>query len=136
MNTKLYVIISALLVAGCANSPNGGSQPAVVTGPPMRTGGPNWEEVDKTVQRIKERESGKPRLVETDRKVEQGFFAMPDADYATALASARDEVKKANPKYSESAVETEAIKRADDAKRSYEHAHSSTATSTYEWKKP
>jgi hypothetical protein len=136
MNTKICIVICALFLAGCANSPNGGSQPAVVTGPPMRTGGPNWEEIDKSVQRIKERESGKPRLVETDRKVEQGFFPMSDADYAAALASARDEVRKANPKMSESAVETEAIKRADDAKRSYEHSHSSTATSTYEWKKP
>src|SRR3954467_8008416 len=112
-------------VAGCAspgtNAPN----------PPMRPGGPNWEEVDKSVQRVKERESGKARLVETERTQEQGFRAMSDEEYAAAFDSARLEVRKSNPKMSETDLEKEAAKRADEAKRQYERAVHSSASSTY-----
>lgn len=127
MKTPFLVLL--LPLAGCATSP-----PA--DNPPMPPGGPNWEEVDKSVQRIKEREKDKGHLVETERKVEQGSPTMSDTDYAAALDSARDEVRKANPKMSDSDVENEATKRADKAKRQYESSLSTSASSSYEWKKP
>jgi len=102
----------------------------------MRAGGPNWEEVDKSVQRVKERERSKARLVETGRTQEQGFRQMSDEDYAAALESAREDVRKASPKISDGDLEKEAVKRADEAKRKYELSVSSSASSTYEWKKP
>jgi hypothetical protein len=126
---KTFAVSALLVLSGCATAPSDSN-------PPMRAGGPNWEEVDKSVQRIKERENQKGRLVETERKVEQGFLPMSDVDYSAALASARDEVRKANPKMSEGEVEAEAITRADQAKWRYEHSPSTRASSTYEWKTP
>jgi hypothetical protein len=58
---------------------------------------------------------------------------MPDGDYAAALASAADEVRKANPKLSDSEVETEAVKRADEAKRKYENSYRTTTTTSVKW---
>ena len=122
--------LATLLVAGCASST---SAPPPE---PLSGKGPNWEEIDKTVQRVKEREKNKGQLVETERTTEQGFFPMSDADYAAALDSARADVRKANPKMSDADVETEAVKKADAAKYAAEHAYSARASSTYEWKKP
>lgn len=121
-------IVLAFLT-GCASLP---PEP----NPPMRSGGPDWSEVDKSVQRIKEREKNKPRLVETERMQDQGFRKMSDEDYTAVLDAARDDARKANPKSSADDLEKEATKRADEAKRQYEHAVSSSASSSYEWKKP
>lgn len=116
-------------LAGCATT-------SPVDNPPMRPGGPNWEEIDKSVQRIKDREKNKPRLVETARHEEQGFARMTDEDYASVLDAARVDVRKANPKMSDADIETEATKRADQAKRDYERSFSRSAGSTLEWKRP
>lgn len=137
-----FTLLCLPLLAGCASSDSSTSASAPVppagntaqNSPPART--PNWEEIDKTVQRVKTREQQKPRLVETSRNTEQGFFPMSDADYTAALDSARADVRKANPKWSDSAVETEAVKRADAAKASAEHSYSSRASSTFELQKP
>ncbi len=118
------------VLAGCAST----SSPEA--NPPMRAGGPNWEEVDKSVERIKEREKNKARLVESTRSEEQGFRPMTDDEYAAALDAARADVKKANPKMSDGDVEKEAAKRADQAKRQAELTFSRSAGSTYELKKP
>src|SRR5262245_40062356 len=119
----------SLLLAGCASAPQ-------AENPPMRAGGPNWEEVDKSVQRIKDRERNKPQLVETGRTQEQGFRQMSDDDYVAALDAARSEVKKANPKMTDADVENAATKQADHAKWVYEHSVSSSASSSYELKRP
>lgn len=104
--------------------------------PPMRAGGPNWEDVDRSVERLKERERNRSQLVETGRTQELGLQTMSDEDYATVLEAARGDVKKANPKMSDKEVEKAATKKADEAKRQYGHAVSGSASSTYEWKKP
>lgn len=103
---------------------------------PMRPGGPDWAAVDKSVERVKERERNKPRLTETERTSEAGFPTMTDEDYATALDTARGEVKKANPKMSESDIETEATKRAEEAKRQHENTFSRSTSVKYELKTP
>lgn len=98
--------------------------------------GPNWNEIDRTVERVKAREQAKRRFVETERTVEAGFFPMTDEEYAKALDDARAEIKKANPKMSEADVESEAVKRADEARRRHEHTFTRRASSTYELKTP
>lgn len=103
---------------------------------PMRPGGPDWAAVDKSVERVKERERNKPRFVETERTNESGYFAMTDEEYATALDTARGEVRKANPKMSDSDVEAEATKRADEARRQHENTFSQRSSVKYEFKKP
>jgi cob(I)alamin adenosyltransferase len=55
---------------------------------------------------------------------------------AAALAVARTEVRRANPKMADADVEKEATKQADHAKWVYKLSISSTASSSYEWKKP
>lgn len=100
----------------------------------MRPGGPDWSKVDKTVERVKEREQNKPKLVETARTEEAGVRQMTDEEYAQALDDARAEIRKANPKLSEAEVETQATARADEARRhpiSYR-----SASSTYELQRP
>jgi len=124
---------AALLTAGCASAPE---EIAEKDNPPMRPGGPNWEEIDKSVQRIKDREQGKPRLVETERSQEQGFRKMSDDDYTAALDDARAEIKKAHPKMTDAEVEKLAGKRADEAKSAYERTVFNSASSSYEVKKP
>jgi hypothetical protein len=59
---------------------------------------------------------------------------MSDADYQAALDSARAEVKKAIPKWPDADVETEATKRADQAKYQAEHILSTRASSSFEVK--
>ena len=127
MKTPLILVV--LLVTGCASQPT-------VENPPMRPGGPNWAEVDKSVQRIEERKKNEPRFVETARTQDQGFSKMSDDDYASVLNAARSDVRKENPKMSDGDLETEATKRADEAKRKYELTFSRSASSTYEWKEP
>jgi hypothetical protein len=133
MNTRLTSILIATLLAGCESRVE--SIPEK-TNPPMRPGGPNWNEVDKSVQRIKEREQGRGRLVETASSTEQGFHPMSDDDYAAILESARADIRKSTPKISVADLEQQATKRADQAKHDYEHAVASRASSSYEWKKP
>jgi outer membrane murein-binding lipoprotein Lpp len=107
MNAALPALIGAALLAGCATEVE---KIPEHTNPPMRPGGPNWEEVDKSVQRIKDREAGRPRLVETVRATEQGFHEMSADDYAAALDAARADLRKANPKISDSDLEQQATK--------------------------
>lgn len=126
----LAVMFTLASLAGCA------SPVKVDSNPPMRPGGPNWEEVDRTAQRVKEREQNKPRLVEVERSQEQGFRRMSDEDYAAELDRARAEAKKADPKRADAEIEKEAVRRADEARRGYERSVQSSASSTYEWKKP
>jgi hypothetical protein len=95
--------------------------------------GPNWDEVDKTIERVRERERTKLRAIETKRTVESGFFVMTEEEYAAAL-TARGEVRKANPALSESEVEAEATKRADEAKRHHDASFQRRASSTFEIK--
>lgn len=126
---KTPFILVVVLVTGCSSQPH-------AENPPMRPGGPNWVEVDKSVQRIKERKANKPLLVETERTQDQGFGKMSADDYASVLDAARSDVRKENPKMSDGDIENEATKRADEAKRKYELTFSRSAGSTYEWKKP
>ena len=133
MNTTLTIALGALLLAGCASQSH---SPGTNVAPPLRASGPNWDAIDGTVQRVKERERAKLQAVETERTVESGFFAMTDEEYAVALESARAEVRKSNPKMPESDVESEAVKRADEAKRRHEQTFTRRASSTYEIKRP
>jgi hypothetical protein len=129
----LLFLLFAAGVAGCASS---NAPPSVAVDPPANAGrGPNWEEIDKTVQRVRAREEDKPRLVETSRTTDTGFRTMTDDEYTTQLEKAREEVRKASPKMAAKDVEAEATKRADAAKRSYERSVSTRASSTYEVKK-
>ena len=124
------LLVASILLAGCASTPR------VEDNPPMRSGGPNWDEVDKTVQRVKERERPKSAVVETERTAEAGFFVMTDEEYAAALEAARTEVRKAHPKWSDPEVEAEATKRADQAKRRQEASFTRRSTSKFEIKSP
>lgn len=112
-------MVLAILVAGCTSAPRVDPPPSASVAP---TTGPNWAEIDRTVERIKEREKNKRahRTVETESKTEHGFFPMTEAEYATAFANASNELRKANPKWTEAEIEAEARKRADDAKRRHE----------------
>ena len=58
---KMLSLLVGLFVVGCASQ-------SQVENPAMRPGGPDWAEVDKSVQRIKERERNKARFVETKGK--------------------------------------------------------------------
>jgi hypothetical protein len=102
----------------------------------MPPGGPNWEEVDKSTSRMKERERSKPRLVEMERTVERGYLPMTEEEYKCALDSAREEVRQANPKWSDREIEDEARKRADAAKAKHESSYTLRESVKYEWKKP
>jgi hypothetical protein len=133
MKATITVALGALCVAGCASSSRFPGKPVA---PVPGAGSPNWDEVDKTVQRVRERERAKLQAVETERTVEAGFFAMTDDEYASALESARSEIRKANPKMPEDEVESEAIKKADEAKRRHELSFTRRASSTYELKRP
>lgn len=132
MKAALTLVLGFLFVAGCASTTE---KPATSAGSP-RTTGPNWEAVDKTVERVRARERAKLQAVETERTVEAGFFPMSDEEYAAALDSARAEIRKANPKMSDGDVESEATKRADEAKRRHEATFTRRASSTYELKRP
>ncbi len=121
------------MLAGCASPSH---SPSATIATPQRAGSPNWDAIDGTVQRVKERERTKLQAIETERTVESGYFAMTDEEYATALESARSEVRKSNPKLPESEVESEAVKKADEAKRRHEQSFTRRASSTYELKRP
>jgi hypothetical protein len=133
MKTALTIALGLFFVAGCASSSH---SPSTTVGPPPNTARPNWDAVDKTVQRVRERERAKLQAVETERTVESRFLAMTEEEYAAALDSARSEVRRSNPKMSEGDVEAEAVKRADEAKRSHEQSFTRRASSTYELKRP
>lgn len=124
------LLLLATLLAGCATTQRPDDTP-------MRAGGPDWAAVDKSVERVKERERNKPRLVvESERTAEAGYFAMTEDEYATALDTARAEIKKANPKMSDRDVETEASKRADEARRKHENTYQQRVGVSYEFKRP
>lgn len=125
-------IAVVLLCAGCALK----ESKIAADSRPMPPGGPDWTKVDESAARAKAREESKPRLVETQRTEERGYLKMTDEEYAKVLACALDEVRRANPSWSELAVETEARKRADQAKWDQENSYTVRSSSTYEWKSP
>jgi hypothetical protein len=129
VSVVLLVAVSLLHNLGCASSSR---SPSASDVPPPRAGGPDWEEVDKTVARVKERERVRKSAVTTTYSTESGFFPMTDDEYAAALESARAEVRKANPDLSASDVESEAVKRADEAKRQQDMAFTGRAKATVE----
>lgn len=53
----LLLISTVLGLAGCATKSETVSQTADAKSPPMKEGGPNWSEIDKTVERVKAREA-------------------------------------------------------------------------------
>lgn len=124
----------ALQCAACVSSLETRRATAPVA--PANGSGPNWNEIDRTVQRVKEREGSKLRLVETERTTSSGFAKMTDEEYAAALETAREEISKANPKLSDRDVEAAAVKQADEAKRRAELTYTQSASSTYEVKRP
>ena len=126
---KTPLVLALVLLAGCAHKKQ-------AQNPPMPPGGPNWAEVDKSAQRVKEREQNKPRFVETKRVEEEGFLKMSDKDYADALEDAKLAVRKEHPDWSASDVEREATKRSDQARIRYESSYSKRSSSTYELKTP
>lgn len=127
---RAVLILGAACGGGCASGPVGSS---VASEPPMRGSGPNWDEVDRGTERRRARTSqGSPGPTVT-KSVEQGFFTMSDADYETALNQAREDVRKADPRMSADAVEAEAVKRADKAKREYEHTYQTRSSVGVEW---
>ncbi len=129
---KTVAPLLALLLSACASTPRADT----AANPPMRPGGPDWDAVDRSTQRTKEREENRPRLVETARSQEQGFRTMSDDDYAAALDAARADLRKANPKISDGDLEQQAAQRADHAKWQYEHSPYSSASSSYELQRP
>jgi hypothetical protein len=97
----------------------------------------NWEEIDKSTQRTKERvlkkqEQPRPAITST---VESGFLPMSEDDYASAKTKAADEIRKANPKMSDSEVDSAAEARAEKEKRLYEQTFRTRSSVSYEWKK-
>jgi hypothetical protein len=131
MKTVFVVILTLLLATACETSSR--TSATDVRAHPSSSG-PNWEEIDKTVQRVNDRKQTKGRLVETERTTEAGFFPMTEEEYAEALETARAEVRKEKPKLAESEVETEAVKRADQAKTRQEQAFTQRASSRFEYK--
>jgi hypothetical protein len=129
----------AVAVASCATT-QASKEPAVVVRPfpaqPEKKPTPlDWQEIDKSTQRTKARALAKPEKAHTvTDKVESGFLPMSEDDYARAKTKAMDEVRKANPKMSESDVESAAVARADQEKREYEQVYRTRASTSYEWK--
>lgn len=95
----------------------------------------NWEEVDRSTARTKERGEKKPADVTKTDTVEQGFLKMSTDDYVSALASAMSDVRQEHPDWSQAAVETEAVRRADEAKRKYESSYSTRTSTEVKWSK-
>jgi hypothetical protein len=137
MKTGLVFVFSLLALAGCVSAPEGATSSAHGPSPAPAPEKINWTEVDKSSARVKEREKAKPasNVTVTDN-VESGFFLMSDDDYETALTSATEEIRKANPKMSDSEVEIEAGKRADEARRKYENSYRTRASTSVQWKSP
>jgi len=131
-------IFCLLGLAGCTSLPDGKTVPAetAASTPAPRPQNINWEEVDKSTARSKERQQKSAWAKTESSSVERGYFSMSDEDYAAALASATDEIKKANPKLSDSDVETKARERADDAKRKYENSYTTRASTSVKWTSP
>lgn len=138
MKALLQVVVLSgvvgLLFTSCASSPE--ARQATTPGAAVSAAGPNWSEIDRTVERVRQREESKLRLVETERTTSEGFGKMTDEEYAAALDSARDEVRKAHPKLSDADVEAAAVKQADEARRAVERTFTRSASSTFELKRP
>jgi hypothetical protein len=139
MNSRGLIIVAFVTLAGCTTAPDTEPAAARASAPTPAPEKINWEEVDKSTARVKERKNRESdRKVTTTETVEQGFLPMSDDEYVAALTSATEEVRKANPKMSDWEVDTEARKRADEAKRQYENSFRTRAsTSTkVEWSSP
>lgn len=133
------VVLGLLAMAGCASAPTtkstAGKNPLAAS-PSPQPQNINWEEVDKSTARTREREKKSAWTKTESTQVESGYFPMSDEDYASALASATNEIRQANPKLSESEVETKARERADEARRKYESAHTTRASTSVKWTSP
>ena len=126
------MLLGVVVLAGCSSAPPLASVP----NPPPAPGGPKWDEIDKSTERTKARATASKGTLTVADNLEAGYFAMTDEEYAAALSTARDEVKKANPAIKEADLEKEAVRRADAARAKHEHAFSVRGSRTYEWKSP
>lgn len=127
---RFLLLLLPLLFLACSKKPD--TPP--VTATPMRPGGPDWEAVDKTVQRVKDRAKSKPRLVETSRTTEQGFAPMTDEEYEELRHQLWDDIHKSRPDLSEFEVDRLSKALADQKRQQSELRYRSTTSSTYEWK--
>ncbi len=136
MRTRIPFVFAVMLVAGCASTSQS-EAPAVASRPVPKEKQPNWEEIDKSTQRTRERAQKKEEKQRptTTESVESGFLPMTDEEYARVLSTASDEIRKANPKMSESDVDSAAHERAEKEKRDYERNYRTRTSTSYEWKK-
>ncbi|HEX2852927.1 MAG TPA: hypothetical protein VHO24_06795 [Opitutaceae bacterium] len=122
-----------LLVAGCVSQEG---KPFAIPTPAPAPQNVNWEEVDKSTARTKERE-GKSAWKKTETTTEEkGYLPMSDDEYASALTDALTAVKSENPKLSDSEVEEKARQRADEAKRQYENSYRTRTSTSVKWSSP
>lgn len=128
-------ILGLLVLAGCASQTDKLSPAAV---PPPAPQNIDWEKVDKSTARTKERqEKGKAGWKKTETElVESGYLPMTEEEYESALATAVAAVRKENPKLSDSEAEEKARLRADEAKRQYESSYRTRTTTSVKWTSP
>lgn len=128
-----WMIAGLLTVTGCASRHEKSS--AVPKPAPQNV---NWEEVDKSTARTKERqEREKSGWKKTETTTEEkGYLPMSEDEYATALADALAAVKKENPKLSDDEAEEKARVRADEVKRQYENSYRTRITTSVKWTSP
>jgi hypothetical protein len=124
------LLVALVSLTGCASAP-----PATVVSPPIVGTGPDWDAIDQTVARIKARKEARRSSVTVTENVESGFFAMTDDEYAEVLEAARQEIRQANPKLAESAVEEQAAKHADAARAKADTSFTARASQSVEWKR-
>jgi hypothetical protein len=138
MKIPVLAVLCLLGMAGCASAPAGGTAPtegatAARAPAPQNI---NWEEVDRSTARAKERKAANAWTKTETKEVERGYFPMTEEEYATALASATEEVRKANPQFSNAEVKTKARERADEAKRQHENSYQTRASAGVKWTSP
>jgi hypothetical protein len=133
------VLAGALVLGGCVTSQEPLTAPVVVRPFPAKPASPplNWEEIDRSTQRTKERVRVKEETVQPTITHEEksGYLPMSDDDYATALSKATAEIRQANSKMSDSEVAAAARECADKEKRQYEQTYRTSNSASYEWKK-
>lgn len=110
----LVLWFCVILLAGCTTADMPDMSPPPPDNPPMPTGGPNWQNVDRTVERMRQRDGRKPAGAAIAPK------KMTEAQYDAALKRAREEIRQANPQLSDTQLEWRAIQQADAEKAAYE----------------
>lgn len=133
MKPHAIAIVGLLTLTGCASQDGKSS---AVPSPAPSPQNVDWDAVDKSTARTKERlEKSGWKKTET-QTVESGFLPMSDEDYATALADATTAVRRENPKWSDSEVEDKARERAEEAKRKFENSYTTRTTTSVKWTSP